>query len=242
MSPEVSPLRCAACGAPVGEPDIRCPYCHAELATVACPKCFAIASVTAHFCPGCGTPLIEAQPVSEGPLPCPACSQPMPARALAGTSLHACEACGGIWLQERVLEHIVGSREERTVLLSGLPETTLAAPKQDIRYRPCPMCRKLMNRQNYAKVSGVIVDTCRDHGTWFDRDELRRILAFVEGGGLSKLRARELQELKDAQERQQEQQRLYGDLPMPPDLPMGFREREDVLGDTIFSALSRFLV
>ena len=47
---------------------------------------------------------------------------------------------------------------------------------EKIRYIPCPICHELMNRVNFANFSGVIVDVCREHGTWFDRDELRRAL------------------------------------------------------------------
>ena len=35
-----------------------------------------------------------------------------------------------------------------------------------------------MNRVNLARCSGVIVDICRAHGTWFDREELSRIVEF----------------------------------------------------------------
>ena len=51
-------------------------------------------------------------------------------------------------------------------------------------YVACPDCGKIMNRQNFGKRSGVIIDVCRGHGTWFDADELSRVIAFVEGGGL----------------------------------------------------------
>ena len=47
------------------------------------------------------------------------------------------------------------------------------------------------NRINFAKCSGVIVDVCKGHGTWFDRDELTRIVEFIRGGGLDAARAKE---------------------------------------------------
>jgi hypothetical protein len=34
-----------------------------------------------------------------------------------------------------------------------------------------------MNRVNFAEYSGVVVDVCREHGTWFDADERQRIPA-----------------------------------------------------------------
>jgi Zn-finger nucleic acid-binding protein len=50
-------------------------------------------------------------------------------------------------------------------------------------YRPCAVCGALMNRQNYGRKSGVILDVCRAHGIWFDADELPRVLAWIRDGG-----------------------------------------------------------
>ena len=52
-----------------------------------------------------------------------------------------------------------------------------------------------MNRKNFADTSGVIVDVCKAHGLWFDRDELGRIIQFVTKGGLDESRRRELERL-----------------------------------------------
>ena len=43
-----------------------------------------------------------------------------------------------------------------------------------------------MTRRHYGRGSGVIIDVCREHGVWFDPDELPRILAWVRSGGLAK--------------------------------------------------------
>lgn len=48
-----------------------------------------------------------------------------------------------------------------------------------------------MNRFNFAGCSGVILDACKPHGVWLDADELRRIVAFIRGGGLDMARAKE---------------------------------------------------
>ena len=37
-----------------------------------------------------------------------------------------------------------------------------------------------MNRVQFANCSHVIVDVCKPHGTWFDRDELRRIVELAQ--------------------------------------------------------------
>jgi hypothetical protein len=41
-----------------------------------------------------------------------------------------------------------------------------------------------MQRKNFGKRSGVIVDWCGAHGTWLDKDELEQIAAFIAEGGL----------------------------------------------------------
>jgi Zn-finger nucleic acid-binding protein len=48
-----------------------------------------------------------------------------------------------------------------------------------------------MNRANFARCSGVIVDLCKKHGIWFDRDELSRIIEFINKGGLEVARSQE---------------------------------------------------
>jgi len=48
-----------------------------------------------------------------------------------------------------------------------------------------------MNRMNFARCSGVIVDVCRGHGTWFDASELRGIVEFIRAGGLELSRQKE---------------------------------------------------
>ena len=39
-----------------------------------------------------------------------------------------------------------------------------------------------MNRRNYRKRSGIIIDVCRSCGTWLDADELEAIAGFILEG------------------------------------------------------------
>ncbi len=68
---------------------------------------------------------------------------------------------------------------------------------ETVSYIACPVCKQLMNRVNFAHCSNVVVDVCRTHGTWFDRDELRRIVEFIRAGGLEMERDRQLAELDE---------------------------------------------
>jgi len=55
-----------------------------------------------------------------------------------------------------------------------------------------------MHRKNYGQRSGVIVDSCADHGLWFDAEELTRILLWIKDGGLDRSKARTTEDLRDA--------------------------------------------
>lgn len=54
-----------------------------------------------------------------------------------------------------------------------------------IVYRKCPVCAASMQRKNFGAVSGIILDVCGAHGTFFDHEELPGVLAFVRSGGLA---------------------------------------------------------
>ena len=58
-----------------------------------------------------------------------------------------------------------------------------------------------MNRLNFGRLSGAIVDVCRGHGTFLDAGELHRIVRFIQGGGLDRARQRQLDDLKDEERR-----------------------------------------
>jgi len=67
--------------------------------------------------------------------------------------------------------------------------------------------------KNFARCSGVIVDICKGHGTWFDRDELSRIVEFIRAGGLEMARTKEKVELEEERRRlRQEQLKLDLDV------------------------------
>lgn len=128
----------------------------------------------------------------------------MEAVTLGGTTLRECPKCEGLWVETAALEQLCTERERQAAVL-GMAQTTTGpaggAIEGSVRYLPCPECRKLMNRVNFAGYSNVVVDVCKRHGTWFDRDELRRVVEFIRSGGLDTARHRELADL-EARERQ----------------------------------------
>ena len=97
-----------------------------------------------------------------------------------------------------------------------------------------------MNRVNFARCSHVVVDVCSLHGTWFDRDELRRIVEFIRDGGLEAARTREMEEL-ERRKRELQSARVAGTWDTSMDVP----SRRDGLSIGISAAvdvLSRFFI
>ena len=86
-----------------------------------------------------------------------------------------------------------------------------------------------MHRRNYGRKSGVIVDTCRNHGVWFDQGELARILRWLKSGGAS--RAHFETELEQRQiDRHTD---LYGPKADPTGLGHEERTMSDVVGPVV---------
>jgi len=167
---------------------------------MACPGCFALVPVRAAHCPGCGALLAPRESSPADGAPCPACAKPLATAKVGELEIQECRACGGLWLDRAVFEQLGASRERQGAVLGALPaqEPPPAKRLEPVKYRPCPACRQFMNRVNYAKRSGVVLDVCKGHGLWFDKDELRRVLAFIAGGGLDRARELEIGALKEA--------------------------------------------
>ena len=152
----------------------------------------------AKFCSHCGARADRKEIAEDAPHPCPRCQSETKAVVIGKTDLRECARCEGIWADAAALQHIVMDREQQAAVLGvAMPmPTPKSAPLEKIRYLPCPVCKTLMHRVNFAKCSNVIVDVCKAHGTWFDKDELRRIIEFIRAGGIERARANEMAELE----------------------------------------------
>jgi len=191
--------RCGSCGAGVGAEAETCAYCGAGLVrderalSLLCPECYARNAEVSRFCTACGV-AFDPEPVAgEAPeLPCPDCGGLMPVRGVGGVMVNECPSCNGLWAPGEELDRLVGRAVEaaRDADLSGLrgraPRVAGSNPwRQPVRYRKCPACDAFMQRRNYRKCSGIILDRCHEHGTWLDADELEQMAGFIaERGGL----------------------------------------------------------
>lgn len=186
----------------MGTPDPR----HA----IRCSACTALVSAGASFCPKCGDPLARAvaTPVD---LRCAACPDQMmdtfqlqPSSAKPqGWTVRGCSGCGAVWVDKDTLEMMIASAAERGGGEGRVPDVKRRALSVSgkIVYRPCIECGEIMSRRNFARISGVIVDECRLHGSFFDAGELEDVLAFVRSGGMLLSRRRQNEELDREQRR-----------------------------------------
>ena len=165
--------------------------------------------VGSRHCSHCGARVQEAQTREAPSRRCPRCRVEMNAIAVGSENLRECARCNGLWVDVASFEQICNEREQQAAVLGAaalLPKGTISAETNKVRYVPCPECEQLMNRVNFARCSGVVVDVCKGHGTWFDRDELQRIIDFIRGGGLTLSRSREKRELEEERQRLRQEQ------------------------------------
>jgi len=210
-------LNCPMCGAPAPTDSTRCEHCGARLATVACPSCFGMMFVGEKFCSHCGAQAARAEVPGAAKELCPRCRVEMSAVVIGNTHLRECPRCEGIWADAEALQQICTDREKQAAVLgvaAPLPAPADGNVEEHIHYLPCPVCHELMNRVNFAHCSHVIVNVCNRHGTWFDKDELRRMVEFIRAGGLEESRTREIAEL-ESQRRQTHDAQTIGAAPLP---------------------------
>lgn len=220
-------LMCPNCGAGVGEPDVRCGYCNAQLQTVACPSCLGLIFRSAKHCSHCGARTFASSDdedtatasAGDGAHACPRCRHALTTTAIGSAILEECCACGGVWVDAQSFEQICQSRAFEAAYVGAgsplaAPSLGVASEHGSVQYVKCPQCGQLMNRINFARHSGVVVDVCKRHGTWFDRDELRRIVEFIRAGGLDAAREKEREDLALEKTRLKERERAQGAAPL----------------------------
>lgn len=179
---------------------------------MACLSCFGQMFVGSKFCDHCGaiavpTNLHEGDDLGD----CPRCNMSLGLLQIASTSLRECEKCDGLWADSQTFEAICADSQKQSAVLGFIRERT---PNADmltkISYVRCPDCGEMMNRSNFARASGVIVDICSKHGVWFDSDELPKIVGFIKEGGMEIVRNREKMELESERSRLRDEQRKLG--------------------------------
>ena len=206
---EAGTINCPMCGAATSTDAPQCRYCEAQLATVACPACFAMMFIGSKHCPRCGASADRTDSVVTAGKHCPRCRTEMQVVTVGKQKVLECATCLGLWLTPVAFERICADKEDHSAVLgdAALENANRTVPETKVNYIPCPECSQLMNRANFARCSGVIIDLCKRHGIWFDRNELSRIVEFIHSGGLELSRTKEKRSLEE-QRRELNQQQL----------------------------------
>ena len=166
-------MDCVNCGAPLPPKTTRCPFCQ-----------------TLNEVDLRGRVTVDRGTASRD---CPRCREAMTAVLLqvdaAHLELDRCEACHGLFFDPGELDAVLDGIETRAEtidhrqLLTLIEQETPTGDFEQVAYVPCPDCGQLMHRRSIGQRSGVIVDSCRDHGLWLDGGELRRLIRWTQAGG-----------------------------------------------------------
>jgi Zn-finger nucleic acid-binding protein len=238
---EAGTINCPMCGAVTSTDAPQCQYCEAQLATVACPSCFAMMFLGSKHCPHCGAAYAREHEVAGTGRKCPRCRIEMQVVAIGDSKVLECAKCLGLWLNTQSFEKLCADKEQQSAVLgnAALAGVDRSVHQTKVNYVPCPECSQLMNRANFARCSGVIIDLCKQHGVWFDRNELSRIVEFIRSGGLEMSRAKEKRALEE-ERRQLNQEQLALDMQHSRITDLG--EPERVSGIASASGLLKFLL
>ncbi len=183
---------CPNCGGAASPDQNQCDYCGVYLAFARCPACFSIAPYQgAKFCAECGDSLLQPAKMateSNRKFPCPRCTTdkhkviPLERKKIGTHTIDSCSQCSGVWLDHTILDKLLAqgnAQKSSQAVLGKSPARVHDLPRHKVRYLSCPECEQLMNRRNFARKSGIIVDECSAHGIWFDRQELAAAIQFV---------------------------------------------------------------
>ena len=156
----------------------KCEYCGKEI------------NINYTICPFCGGRLSEAVE-SIHPV-CPRCKISLKTTVSNGEEYHICPLCGGMWLDRAAFRR--ATSEYNVYRNENIKDEYKKEPIKDtVEYIPCVRCGKLMNRKNFSRISGVMIDECGRHGVWLDNSELEKIRHFIADGGLEKAQDREIE-------------------------------------------------
>lgn len=115
---------------------------------------------------------------------CPVCKNSMVVLELEQVEIDYCSGCEGIWLDAGELELLLETEEEKAGIINLFKE---AGPIKEKSYN-CPICNKYMLKFNIGENQKVMIDKCKkNHGLWFDKGELIKVVEFGSGNKQNKI-------------------------------------------------------
>lgn len=150
--------------------------------TVTCHHCKKEYNKLFAACPFCGMKNDQIVTRFNKKPSCPRCHIPLRIARIRDNELDICASCYGIWLDMDEFNYLVSERDvysDQSIPRKYEKKPLSAKVMEGKKYIPCPRCDLLMNRKNFKKISGVIIDVCMHHGVWLDSGELEQIRSFV---------------------------------------------------------------
>lgn len=158
--------------------------------TKACESCGKQINAIYRVCPFCAAQLSDGGEFL--PPLCPRCESPLEIYTEREEEYDLCPRCGGLWLDRDEFH-----RATRKSTVDGEDPIREEYKRQGLQdpggYIPCVRCGKVMNRRNFKKISGVLIDECGTHGVWLDTGELEKIRHFIADGGLERAQDKEIE-------------------------------------------------
>ncbi len=164
--------RCKSCSAPLQANSNRCQYCAVrnDVDLHAKHQFSVFNKVSERICPHCDKHMQTIQIQLDEAL-----------------FIERCDDCFGLFFDlgemEALLNHSVSHVAGVNLAHIENINADRYRKKQEVKYIKCPVCRKYMHRTNYARKSGVIIDSCRLHGLWLDSGEITHLMEWKKAGG-----------------------------------------------------------
>lgn len=120
-------------------------------------------------------------------LMCPKCDTALSIALEEGVEVDACPKCQGVWVDDVEEKQVLQMKPDVFSVDELRRLRKIYQPfsrTEKVRYVPCPLCKQRMHRKIWGSHSGVMVDKCARHGTWFDIGELEKVREFVALGGV----------------------------------------------------------
>ncbi len=164
--------RCKSCSAPLQANTNKCLYCGVRNdVDLHAKQAFRVhQQQSERLCPHCEIPLQTIQLKLDQDL-----------------FIERCRDCFGLFFDlgeiELLLQSSVSQVQGINLAHIDAINADRYSSKKVVKYILCPVCRQFMRRTNFAKRSGVIVDSCRQHGLWLDSGEMTHLMEWKKAGG-----------------------------------------------------------
>ena len=166
-------MDCTNCSAPLPPKTTRCPFCGTLNDVDLRGRVTVATRATERDCPRCRETLVAHILQTGG----------------KSVEIDRCGRCFGLFFDPGEVDSVLDGIETRadTVdhrqLMMLVEQETPVESIDQVAYVPCPDCGQLMHRRQFGQRSGVVADTCKEHGLWLDGGELRRLIRWTQAGG-----------------------------------------------------------